>query len=136
MKKNNLFVILLIMFFGILVGCSKGYNVSDAIGSDSFAIDKIVFEKNRGDCDEIMAVYFKGDSITKVETRETYSDKDNLSKAYKSYSESSDYVNLRTSGLDIGYEYSSAHIYNFFDGIRGKSNITNVLQNDRGYVVK
>lgn len=136
MKKNNLFVILLIMFFGVLAGCSKGYNVSDAIGSDSFAIDKVVFEKNRGDCDEIMAVYFKGDNITKVETRETYSDKDNLSKAYKSYSESPDYVNLRTSGLDIGYEYSSAHIYNFFDGIRGKNNITNVLQNDRGYVIK
>lgn len=136
MKRNILFLIFLIIFFDTLAGCSRGNRIHEAIGSNNFVLDKVVFEKNREDCNEIVVVYFKGDDITKVEAREIYWNKDSLSKAYKYYCESPDYVNLRTSDLAIGYEYSSSHVYNFFDGIRGKDNILGVLQNERGYIIK
>ncbi len=112
------------------------HTTSETIGSGSATLDKIVFEKSRDDCAETTAIYFKGDNITKVEVKETYNDQDSLSKAYKVYSESKDYDNLRSSGLDIGYEYSSSLIYNSFDGIRGKDRIIDVLKNERGYVLK
>lgn len=136
MKKNNLFLILLFILFGFLVGCSNMQNSSESIGSEGSVLDKVVFEKNREDCSEVMAIYFKGDNITKVETKETYIDKDALTKAYSTYSESTDYINLRTSGLDIGYEYSSSRIYNSFDGIRGKDKIIDELEKNRGYDVR
>lgn len=136
MKKDRLFLVFLLLFFSFLTGCAKTYNSPEALGSVSTALDKVVFEKDREDCVETMAIYFKGDNITKVETKETYNDQDSLSKAYKVYSESKDYDNLRSSGLDIGYEYSSSLIYNSFDGIRGKDKIIDVLQNERGYVLK
>lgn len=136
MKKDKLFLVVLLLVFSFLTGCAKTYNISEALGASDTTLDKVIFEKNRGDCVEVTAVYFKGDNITKVETRETYTDKDSLSKAYESYSESKDYSNLRSSGLDIGYEYSSARIYNSFEGIRGKDNIVDILQKDRGYVLK
>lgn len=137
MKRKKLFSIFLFLIFGLLTGCSKtSYNVSEVLGSGDVTLDKVVFEKNRDDCTEITAIYFKGDNITKIETRETYADQDSLSKAYKSYSESKDYDNLRSSGLDIGYEYSKALIYNSFDGIRGKDKIIDVMQKEKGYMLR
>lgn len=136
MKKSKLFFVFLILSLIFLSGCSKKRNASGNLVVDSMALDKVVFEKDRGDCLETMAIYFKGDNVTKVETKETYSDPDNLLKAYETYSESSDYDNLRSSGLDIGYEYSDAHMYNFIDGIVGKNNIINTCQTDKGYTLK
>lgn len=136
MKRNRLFILFLFLFVSFLTGCSKSYNSSEAVGLGDALIDKVVLEKNHENYDEVIALYFKGDNITRVEAREAYNNEDELSKAYKTYSESSDYGNLRSSGLNIGYEYSGALLYNTFDGIRGKENILSVLQNDRGYVLK
>ncbi len=136
MKRNRFFLLLLVCFFGFLTGCSKMHNISESIGSEINLLDKVVFEKNRGDCAETMAIYFKGDNITKVEVKETYSNQDAASNAYKSYLESSYYDNLRSSEFDIGYEYSSSYIYNTFEGIRGKDKIVNFLQKEREYVLR
>ena len=119
-----------------LAGCSCKGKEPVGDNSENRDLDKVVLEKVNNCCTEIMTLYFRGENVTKIEMKETYSNQDEAIKAYDSYNSSDVYTNTKKSGVNVGYEYTQKSAGELFKGYRRKTDVISECTSNKGYTIK